>query len=176
MIHAVPNIKAAEKWALQSEKRAARNKNVKSRLKTLFKRAAESGDAARQQAPSRAPSTRPLRRASFTRTKRRARKLAWPKRCSAALRCPQKPRKPQNAVPPAKNNYKSFLGIDVDCEASGAIGARWLQYPLPNDLTQRARLATAQRDAISPFVVHPRDWIRGRTKHFGDIRITQKPA
>ncbi len=46
MIHAVPNIKAAEKWALQSEKRALRNKNVKSRLKTLFKRAAESGDPA----------------------------------------------------------------------------------------------------------------------------------
>ncbi len=46
MIHAVPNIKAAEKWALQSEKRAARNKNVKSRLKTLFKRAVDSGDAA----------------------------------------------------------------------------------------------------------------------------------
>jgi small subunit ribosomal protein S20 len=33
----VPNIKAAEKWALQSEKRAARNKRVKSRLKTLYK-------------------------------------------------------------------------------------------------------------------------------------------
>ena len=45
MILAVPNIKAAEKWALQSEKRAARNKNVKSRLKTVYKRAAEAGDA-----------------------------------------------------------------------------------------------------------------------------------
>lgn len=46
MIPAVPNIKAAEKWALQSEKRAERNKAVKSRLKTLYKRATESGDAA----------------------------------------------------------------------------------------------------------------------------------
>jgi small subunit ribosomal protein S20 len=46
MILAVPNIKAAEKWALQSEKRATRNKSVKSRLKTLYKAAAESGDAA----------------------------------------------------------------------------------------------------------------------------------
>jgi small subunit ribosomal protein S20 len=45
MIPAVPNIKAAEKWVLQSEKRAARNKIVKSRLKTLFKRAGESGEA-----------------------------------------------------------------------------------------------------------------------------------
>src|SRR5271169_1536883 len=45
MIHAVPNIKAAEKWALQSEKRAARNKGVKSRLKTLYKNAADSDDA-----------------------------------------------------------------------------------------------------------------------------------
>jgi small subunit ribosomal protein S20 len=46
MILAVPNIKAAEKWVLQSEKRSARNKSAKSRLKTLFKAAADSGDAA----------------------------------------------------------------------------------------------------------------------------------
>lgn len=45
MIHAVPNIKAAEKWALQSERRAARNKSVKSQLKTLFKRAVDSAEA-----------------------------------------------------------------------------------------------------------------------------------
>ncbi|HYL27378.1 MAG TPA: 30S ribosomal protein S20 [Candidatus Nitrosotalea sp.] len=46
MILAVPNIKAAEKWSVQSEKRAERNKGAKSRLKTLFKSATESGDAA----------------------------------------------------------------------------------------------------------------------------------
>jgi small subunit ribosomal protein S20 len=46
MILAVPNIKAAEKWVLQSEKRTARNKSAKSRLKTLYKSAADSGDAA----------------------------------------------------------------------------------------------------------------------------------
>jgi small subunit ribosomal protein S20 len=40
----LPNIKAAEKWALQSEKRAARNKTVKSRLKTLYKTAADAGE------------------------------------------------------------------------------------------------------------------------------------
>jgi small subunit ribosomal protein S20 len=45
MILAVPNIKAAEKWALQSEKRAARNKSVKSRLKTLYKHAVDSSEA-----------------------------------------------------------------------------------------------------------------------------------
>jgi small subunit ribosomal protein S20 len=60
MIHAVPslasrefclpNIKAAEKWVVQSEKRTARNKGVKSRLKTLFKGAVDSGD------PSATPS------------------------------------------------------------------------------------------------------------------------
>ncbi len=38
----MPNIKAAEKWALQSEKREARNKAVKSRLKTLFRSAVAS--------------------------------------------------------------------------------------------------------------------------------------
>jgi small subunit ribosomal protein S20 len=46
MILAVPNIKAAEKWAAQSAKRAARNKGAKSRLKTLFKGVADTGDAA----------------------------------------------------------------------------------------------------------------------------------
>jgi small subunit ribosomal protein S20 len=45
----LPNIKAAEKWVLQSERRETRNKAVKSRLKTLFKGAVASGepDAAR---------------------------------------------------------------------------------------------------------------------------------
>jgi small subunit ribosomal protein S20 len=53
MIHAVslfpslgvflPNIKAAEKWVQQSERRETRNKAVKSRLKTLFKAAVEAG-------------------------------------------------------------------------------------------------------------------------------------
>jgi small subunit ribosomal protein S20 len=38
----LPNIKAAEKWVLQSEKREARNKGIKSRLKTLYKAAVTS--------------------------------------------------------------------------------------------------------------------------------------
>jgi len=40
----LPNIKAAEKWVQQSERREARNKTVKSRLKTLFKSAVASGE------------------------------------------------------------------------------------------------------------------------------------
>jgi small subunit ribosomal protein S20 len=40
----LPNIKAAEKWVAQSEKRAARNKGAQSRLKTLFKRAVTAGE------------------------------------------------------------------------------------------------------------------------------------
>jgi small subunit ribosomal protein S20 len=40
----LPNIKAAEKWVAQSERREQRNKGVKSRLKTLFKSAAASGE------------------------------------------------------------------------------------------------------------------------------------
>lgn len=40
----MPNIKAAEKWAIQSEKRTARNKSAKNRLKTLFKSAVDSGE------------------------------------------------------------------------------------------------------------------------------------
>ncbi|MDQ2907891.1 MAG: 30S ribosomal protein S20 [Candidatus Eremiobacteraeota bacterium] len=42
----MPNIKAAEKWVRQSDKRELRNRDVKTRLKTLFKKAGASGDAA----------------------------------------------------------------------------------------------------------------------------------
>lgn len=42
----MPNIKAAEKWVRQSEKRELRNRDVKTRLKTLFKKAKVGGDAA----------------------------------------------------------------------------------------------------------------------------------
>jgi small subunit ribosomal protein S20 len=39
----VPNIKAAEKWTRQSEKRRLRNVDAKTRLKTLVKKARTSG-------------------------------------------------------------------------------------------------------------------------------------
>jgi len=42
----VPNIKAAEKWVRQTEKRAQRNLDVKTRLKTVYKKAAAAGDTA----------------------------------------------------------------------------------------------------------------------------------
>jgi small subunit ribosomal protein S20 len=42
----VPNIKAAEKWVRHSEKRTLRNRDVKTRLKTLYKKAVGAGDAA----------------------------------------------------------------------------------------------------------------------------------
>ena len=40
----MPNIKAAEKWVRQTEKRTQRNLNVKTRLKTLFKKAVSAQD------------------------------------------------------------------------------------------------------------------------------------
>ena len=40
----MPNIKAAEKWARQSEERNARNRDARSRLKTIYKKAAAAGD------------------------------------------------------------------------------------------------------------------------------------
>jgi len=46
----LPNIKSAVKWVRQSEKRELRNRNIKTRLKTLFKKARLSGDEAK--APS----------------------------------------------------------------------------------------------------------------------------
>ena len=42
----MPNIKAAEKWAAQSEKRETRNRAAKSTLKTFFKRAVVAREAA----------------------------------------------------------------------------------------------------------------------------------
>jgi small subunit ribosomal protein S20 len=39
MMSAVPNIKAAEKWQRQTARRKQRNLDVKTRLKTLFKKA-----------------------------------------------------------------------------------------------------------------------------------------
>jgi small subunit ribosomal protein S20 len=42
----VPNIKAAVKWARQSEKRTLRNLDAKTRLKTLFKKAKAAVDPA----------------------------------------------------------------------------------------------------------------------------------
>ena len=42
----MPNIKAAEKWSRQSEKRTVRNKDAGTRLKTLYKKAAASKDPA----------------------------------------------------------------------------------------------------------------------------------
>ncbi len=40
----MPNIKAAEKWARQTDKRTTRNKDVKTRLKTVYKKAVASQD------------------------------------------------------------------------------------------------------------------------------------
>lgn len=45
----MPNIKAAEKWMRQTEKRTTRNKDVTTRLKTIFKKAVASQDAATTQ-------------------------------------------------------------------------------------------------------------------------------
>lgn len=42
----MPNIKAATKWALQSEKRRLRNVDVKTRIKTLVKKAHDGGAGA----------------------------------------------------------------------------------------------------------------------------------
>ena len=45
----VPNIKAAQKWVRQSERRTKRNLDVKTRLKTLYKKAATGAEGASAQ-------------------------------------------------------------------------------------------------------------------------------
>lgn len=42
----MPNIKAAEKWMRQTDKRTVQNKDRKTRLKTIFKKAVTAQDAA----------------------------------------------------------------------------------------------------------------------------------
>jgi small subunit ribosomal protein S20 len=42
----VPNIKAAEKWSRQTEKRSVRNRDARSRLKTIYKKAAADSELA----------------------------------------------------------------------------------------------------------------------------------
>ncbi|MBV9439796.1 MAG: 30S ribosomal protein S20 [Candidatus Eremiobacteraeota bacterium] len=42
----MPNIKAAEKWVRQSERRTLRNLSTKTRLKTVYKKAVKAGDPA----------------------------------------------------------------------------------------------------------------------------------
>jgi small subunit ribosomal protein S20 len=44
-LSALPNIKSAKKWVRASEKRRKRNLGVKTRLKTIYKRAAAAGAA-----------------------------------------------------------------------------------------------------------------------------------
>jgi small subunit ribosomal protein S20 len=46
IVGGVPNIKAAEKWVRQTQKRSVRNKDTKTRLKTTFKKAVDAQDAA----------------------------------------------------------------------------------------------------------------------------------
>lgn len=40
----MPNIRAAEKWSRQSEKRSERNRDAKTRLKTIYKKASGAND------------------------------------------------------------------------------------------------------------------------------------
>jgi small subunit ribosomal protein S20 len=44
-VFSLPNIKAAEKWVRQTNKRTTRNKDVRTRLKTMYKKAVASGEA-----------------------------------------------------------------------------------------------------------------------------------
>jgi len=46
----LPNIKAATKWVRQSEKRTKRNLDVKTRLKTIYKKSSKAGDEAQVRA------------------------------------------------------------------------------------------------------------------------------
>lgn len=46
----MPNIKAATKWVRQSEKRTKRNLDVKTRLKTIYKKAAKGADESQTRA------------------------------------------------------------------------------------------------------------------------------
>lgn len=88
----MPNIKAAEKWARQTEKRTARNKEAKARLKTLFKKAVDGAlePAAVESAYDRAAAKGVIHKNKAARKKSR---LAKTRKIAAPAAKPAKTRK-----------------------------------------------------------------------------------
>jgi small subunit ribosomal protein S20 len=148
----LPNIKAAEKWAKQSEKRETRNKSTKNRLRTLFKRAVDSDEnAAAQLAES-----------------------AYDKAASKGIVHPNKAARKKSRLAQARKREDSRRqseeidvrdapsGVDVDRQASLYVGPRERQELLANEGPQRFDAARLERDAVPPLLVDARDRIGRR--------------
>lgn len=101
----MPNIKAAEKWARQSEKRTLRNRDTKSRLKTVYRKAVAAGDAAAIPAVE-SEFDRAAKRGIIHKNKAARKKSRLAKAIAHAATAPAKPVKAKRAKAPAKTASK----------------------------------------------------------------------
>jgi small subunit ribosomal protein S20 len=93
----VPNIKAADKWVRQTAKRRVRNLDAKTRLKTLFKKAADQGEPSGARSVEgqfdKAASKGIIHKNKAARKKSRLAKAVNAKAASAQTAAPVKPAK-----------------------------------------------------------------------------------
>ncbi len=101
----MPNIKAAEKWARQSEKRELRNRDTKSRLKTVYRKAVAAGDAAAVPAVE-SEFDRAAKRGIIHKNKAARKKSRLAAAMKRAATAPAKPAKAKRAPVAAKKTGK----------------------------------------------------------------------
>lgn len=101
----MPNIKAAQKWMRQSEKRTTRNKDAKTRLKTIFKKAVATRDA--DTAKSVESQLDKAAKSGIIHPNKAARKKSrLAKALTRAAVVPQKTTKAKNTAKPTKKSTK----------------------------------------------------------------------
>lgn len=105
----MPNIKAAEKWVRQTTKRTKRNLDAKTRLKTLYKKAAVGGADAEAVAGVESQFDKAAQKGTIHPNKAARKKSRLAKAIKAAANAPAKPvktAKAKKAKPAAKKSAK----------------------------------------------------------------------
>lgn len=104
----MPNIKAAEKWTRQTEKRTVRNKDAKSRLKTAYKKGVAGTETAQdvQSAFDKAASKGIIHPNKAARKKSRLAHAIAKAAAAPAKTAKAKPAKAAKAKPAAKKSAK----------------------------------------------------------------------
>lgn len=102
----MPNIKAAEKWVRQSEKRTKRNLDTKSRLKTLYKKAVSGDENAVAKTTVESQLDKAASKGIIHPNKAARKKSRLAKAVAAAASAPAKSAKPARAKSSAKKSVK----------------------------------------------------------------------
>ncbi len=102
----MPNIKAAEKWVRQSEKRTTRNLDAKSRLKTLYKKAVSGEENAVPKTTVESQLDKAASKGIIHRNKAARKKSRLAKAIVAAANAPVKTTKPARAKSGKKKSAK----------------------------------------------------------------------